>query len=116
MNRLNLNDYLSGLNRQISTSVAKIKGRDEAVSGANGSSEDKETEANTTSSQLGASRYTLLDSGVSYLLSDWGSLQPQRTDSVYASESYRFSRDVNKPSTVVIDLMFENNREFDFKV
>lgn len=116
MNRLNLNDYLSNLNRQISSSVAKIKGRDETIPGEGGASLNDEAEVQANSTQLSASRYRLLDSNVSYLLSDWTSLRPQRADSVYASQSYSFSRDVNKPSTVVIDLMFENNREFDFKV
>lgn len=112
MNKLVLNDYLSSLHRQISVSVDKLKDKNSAPQSAETGTGDGALQ----SYRYGVSEraYSLLDSDVSYQMFSYGGRQG--ADSSYAAQSYSSVAKVDKPSTVLIDFMFENNREFDFKV
>ena len=112
MNKLYLNDYLSNLHRQISVSVEKIKHN----SGQNkllNHNEDKKSYYSEYNS-LQNYAYNLLDTEVSYqLLNNEINLN---TDSLYAASSYKNSSQILKEPTVIMDFMFKNNQNFDFKV
>ena len=107
-----LNSYLSSLQQEISVSVDKIKykkvfedSKDYALRG--------EVASYGYGGQLSERAYSLLKSDVSYHMMSYSG---QQIDASYVSDSYDYVSRVNKPSTVLIDLMFSNNREFDFKV
>ena len=53
---------------------------------------------------------------MSYRLTALNSEQPQTADAGYAAGSYLENSRVSRKPTVLIDFMFANNREFDFKV
>ena len=110
MSKLVLNDYLSSLQRQISVSVDKIKDKDTFAP------KEDNTEAKSYDYRhaLSGRAYSLLDSDVSYQM--FALKDKQGMDSSYAAQSYNFAAHVDRPSTVLLDFMFEGNREFDFKV
>lgn len=113
MNQLRLDDYLSGLERQISASVERLKQKNGATAGLEPESAAAEAgRYNPYSVQNYA--YNLLSSGLSYQLNS--SVSPQGYDAGYAAGSYLEASQVNREPTVLIDFMFEYNREFDFKV
>lgn len=112
MDKLYLNDYLSQLHRQISGSVEKIKRN----SGTFERQDEPKNENWGGTGQQGIENYAykLLDSGVSYQLLGYGT--ENRVNTAYAAASYGNAGQVLREPTVLIDFMFKNNREFDFKV
>ncbi len=111
MTRLQINDALTSLQRQIAVSVDRLKyktdisrdGEDVAAGG----------NAYADAARLHEKAYSLLDSDLSYQLFSYAE---HGVDASYAAKSYVYAAEVNRPSTVLIDFMFANNREFDFKV
>lgn len=118
MNNLYLNDYLSSLTSQISSSVERLKTK-ESSSREAAPLFDSATENGTESAGQNSLRnyaYTLLDSSVAYQLFDQTGGEGSVPDSSYAAGSYQFAGGVLRQPTVLIDFMFTGNREFDFKV
>ncbi len=111
MDKLYLNDYLSQLHRQISGSVEKIKRNSGTFERQN-----EPTDEDWGGGRQGVENYAykLLDSGVSYQLLRYGTENSVNT--AYAAASYGNAGQVLREPTVLIDFMFKNNREFDFKV
>ena len=116
MSRLYVNDYLSTLNQQISGSVDRIKYKSGRLSADNVSSSRESFENTERYQSLNGYAYCLLETGMSYRLTALNSEQPQTADAGYAAGSYLESSRVSRKPTVLIDFMFANNREFDFKV
>ena len=114
MERLYLNDCLSSLHRQISASVERLKSRGGVDSAGLLNSGSGQGEAPGEEFRTHASG--LLDGSVSYELSRYSSSAELRADSLYAAGSYQQAAVVDRKPTVLIDFMFEYNREFDFKV
>lgn len=115
MERLYLNDYLSGLQRQISASVERLKSR-RTGDGETVLQEGAEGQAASPRHELYQYAFGLLDGRISYELSRYSSSAPLNADSGYAVGSYQQAAEVDRPPSVIIDFMFEYNREFDFKV
>ncbi len=111
MNSLSDNNYIDTLHQQISKSVDTIKKR---------SSAKTETIKNvfeqplvSENFRLNGGSYRLLSASTAYqLVGEYDS----RVETGYVTDSYRYAAEVIKEPTVLIDFMFENNREFDFKV
>lgn len=116
MSWLYVNDYLSTLNQQISGSVDRIKYKSGRFSADNVSSSRESFENTERYQSLNGYAYRLLETGMSYRLTALNSEQPQTADAGYAACSYMESSRVSRKPTVLIDFMFANNREFDFKV
>ena len=111
MNKLYLNDYLANLHRQISVSVEKIKQNSNTNRFSNNQSNSFQSFENYG---LQNYAYNLLNSEVSYqLLNNNINLS---SDNAYAAASYKSNGQILKEPTVLIDFMFKNNQEFDFKV
>lgn len=111
MNRLLANNYIDSLHQQISHSVETIKKRSSAQSEA--FSKASEQSASNESSRLNNYSYRLLSSSTAYQLT--GQFD-NHIGTTYAADSYRYASEVIKEPTVLIDFIFKNNREFDFKV
>lgn len=112
MNKLVINDSLSSLQRQIAVSVGRLKAKEAQNYPAE--KEDGEPQpAYYSSARLNEKAYSLLETSVSYRMFSYADTQ---IDAAYAARSYNTAAGVDKPSTVLIDFMFANNREFDFKV
>lgn len=111
MNRLGVNNYISSLQQQIYSSVDKIKNKS-AGSFAD-TAADKDAE-NGTNRRVESYAYRLLPGEVSWSLG--AESQGENGGAAYAAGSYRQAGEVLQERTVLIDLMFKNNREFDFKV
>ncbi len=98
--------YVDSLHRQIYASVEKIKNQP--------SSQRFLTESETPDlrQQVRNYAYRVLNEEISWTLQ-----QTEISGSAnYAAGSYRQAGEILRPPTVLIDLMFKNNREFDFKV
>lgn len=115
MSRIRLNNYLDSLHRQIDRSVANIKDRTAAGS-LQPENFDAEADNRYNYSRVNSYAYNLLETGVSYQLVAYSSLNSAASSSAYAAGSYQNAKDVLKEPTVLIDYMFEYNREFNFKV
>ena len=115
MSQLKLNNYLASLQRQIDRSVANIKNKT-ATNNRIGKDFNQAEEDRYPYSKIDNHTYKLLETKVSYQLSTYSSQNPQPSDSVYASESYKNAENIIKEPTILIDYMFEYNREFNFKV
>lgn len=108
MSRLYINDYVNNLQQQISSSVAKIRQK---------SSYNQPAESLVSSdyrARVEVYAYQLLPGQISWTLQESTTVDVG-TDS-YAAASYRQAGEVLKEPTVLLDFMFKNNREFDFKV
>lgn len=117
MSRLYINDYLSNLNQQISTSVERLKLKSGRFNPSENTSLNNQGETSSYNYQaLNGYPYHLLETSVSYQMSHYNSQQSEFQSSQYAADSYRQTSEVNKEPSVLIDFMFKNNREFDFKV
>lgn len=115
MSQIRLNNYLDSLHRQIDRSVANIKDRT-AAGGLRPENSGAEADSRYNYSRVNSYAYNLLETGVSYQLASYSSLNPEPSDSAYAAGSYQNAGKVMKEPTVLIDYMFEYNREFNFKV
>lgn len=112
MSRLYVNDYINNLQRQISYSVVKIRQKSGT---AQSLTKDSSTEeAYSGQSKVDGYAYSLLAEEISWSLQ--GQMSAPDENSGYASASYQYAGNVLKEPTVLIDFMFKNNREFDFKV
>lgn len=112
MNKLVINNYLSSLQQQVAVSVDRLKSK----TGYNCSAEDDDnwqSQVYYNGIRLNERAYSLLDTSVSYSMFSY---VDYKIDAAYAARSYDIAAGIDKPSTVLIDFMFTNNREFDFKV
>lgn len=112
MNKLVINDSLSSLQRQIAVSVGRLKAK-EAQNYPAEKENGEQPQADYAGARLNEKAYSLLETSVSYRMFSYTDRQ---IDAAYAARSYNTVAGVDKPSTVLIDFMFANNREFDFKV
>lgn len=112
MNKLVVTDYLSSLQQQIAVSVDRLKAKEVRNSPAEKDGGEQPT-VYYGGARLNEKAYSLLETSVSYKMF---SFADNRVDAAYAAHSYNAAAAVDKPSTVLIDFMFANNREFDFKV
>lgn len=110
MSRQQVNNQLSHLQRQIADVVARIKNKRQA--------KDSGFEADVYElnlrplSKVENYAYKLVDAGAEYSL--LGKSEP--TDSKYAANTYKTVDKTDGKPSVVEGLVFENNREFDFRV
>ncbi len=112
MNRLYGNDYISNLQQQIYSSVDKIK---QKSSGSFAASEERADEGSRENGhRVENYAYRLLPGEVSWSLQEGAAAD--HGGSTYAAGSYRQAGEVLREPSVLIDFMFKNNREFDFKV
>lgn len=111
MNRLYVNDYINNLQQQISYSVAKIRQQSSSSQPAADSASDEDYRRQ---SKVDSYAYNLLAEDISWSLQ--GQMSAPNENSGYVSASYQYAGNVLKEPTVLIDFMFKNNREFDFKV
>ena len=113
MNRLYLNNYLDNLHQQISTSVDKIKRNSQKN---NFSVIDEKYDDNNYhySYRIEGQSYQLLSKELNWMMHSQSFNNNQ--DDSYAATSYHQADNVLREPTVLIDFMFKNNREFDFKV
>lgn len=112
MSKLVANDCLSSLQKQIAVSVDRLKAK-EAHNRPAEKEGREQPPAYYGGARLNEKAYSLLESSVSYRMLSYAD---NRIDAAYAARSYNVAAEVDKPSTVLIDFMFANNREFDFKV
>ncbi len=112
MNQVRINNYIENLHRQIDGSVANIR---QKKSGSQ-NQDNSYVFFRLPEEQVSSSPYKLLDTQVSYSLSDYFSQNPIQETESYAASTYQNAADVMKKPTVLIDFMFEYNREFNFKV
>lgn len=112
MSRLYLDDYINNLQQQIYSSVDRIKQRS-SFPAASSEPEEKES-GGFYRSRVEEYAYRLLPGAVSWQLQEGAAAE--QGGSAYAAGSYRQAGEVLREPTVLIDLMFKNNREFDFKV
>lgn len=108
MSRLYINDYVNNLQQQISSSVAKIRRQSSFARS------DQQPETSNGRAQVEGYAYQLLPGQVTWTLQE--EMAAETGTERYAAASYRQAGDVLKEPTVLIDFMFKNNREFDFKV
>ena len=115
MSRMHVNDYISSLHQQISYSVEQIKSRSNSRTTI---TDDKNSEKayDYGYSRLNNYAYNLLSASVSYQLSDYTSWDELKPTASYAASSYSQADNINREPTVLLDFMFKNNREFDFKI
>lgn len=111
MNRLSANDYINTLHQQISHSVDKIKKR----SFPKTETVREGTKKSFVPENGGVNNYSyrLLSGSTAYQLIGQ---YDNRVESAYAADSYRYASEVMIEPKVLIDFIFKNNREFDFKV
>lgn len=105
-----INKYIADLQRQISASAAKIKRQDASSKDKN--AENQAVQDNVLSYNVDVRSYKLMVAESSYALLG-GMMQP---DNGYATSVYSSISCVDKKPTVAEGLVFENNREFDFRI
>ena len=105
-----IHNYLRTLQQQIADVTAKIKQKQQLKS-SSFAPEVYEFKIRTISSVEDQS-YNLVDSEANFALLG----QEMKADSGYVAESYETIGKVDKKTSVVEGLVFENNKEFDFKV
>lgn len=112
MNRIGVNNYINSLQQQIDSSVDKIKQKS-AAPYSSGEEQEKE-DANGFGRRIESYAYRLLPGEISWSL---GAESLKMADgAAHAAGSYQQAAEVMREPTIRIDLMFKNNREFDFKV
>ena len=113
MSRLNLNNYLNNLQDQIYSSVDRIKLKQNSSDRASFIRDTKE-ECGYYFHRVENYAYQLLPENISWSLQTDN--KQSLSENLYATTSYQQAGDVLKEPTILIDFMFKNNREFDFKV
>lgn len=111
MSKAPVNNNLSYLHRQIADIASKIKSRHSSSSFAPTSDEVYELRLKPVS-KVENQAYELISSEVNLVLLE----QNFSADSGYAAESYALTDKSDNHSTVVEGLVFEYNKEYDFKV
>ncbi len=111
MARPYLNTYLSSLQRQIADVATRIKQKQTPKS-LSENFDAAEEKFWSLISQVESQPYQLVKSEDAYSLLGKG----EPVNSGYAAETYDAISKVDKKSTVIEGLVFENNQEFDFKV
>lgn len=111
MSKLYADDYLSKLHQQIYSSVDKIKRNSKSTEFHN--SEKSENEVLPYRSRVEEYAYKLLPEEVSWSLQN---CHPAKLETTYMANSYQSAKDVLQEPSILVDFMFKNNREFDFKV
>ena len=105
-----VNNYLKTLHQQIADVTAKIKQKQQSKNG-DFAPEVYEFKIRTSSAVENQS-YKLVDNEANFALLG----QEFKADSGYVAESYETIGKVDKKPSVVEGLVFDNNKEFDFKV
>ena len=110
MNGFRLTNYINDLNQQIYASVEQIKHRSSKAD------INKNTSHDFLDSQYRVSEapYNLLSGDVNWSLQNISYDTEKNSD--YIVSNYKYASNVIKEPRIIIDLMFKNNREFDFKV
>ena len=111
MSRPYVGDYLSKLHQQIYTSVERIKHNSETSDFAKQDNENKDN--SLFRNRVEKYAYRLLAEDINWSLQT-NNITGQ--ESSYITSSYQSVKDVLQEPTVLLDFMFKNNREFDFKV
>lgn len=111
MSKLYADDYLSKLHQQIYSSVDKIKRNSKSTEFHN--NEKSENEILAHRSRVEEYVYKLLPEEVSWSLQN---SYPAKLETTYMANSYQSAKDVLQEPSILVDFMFKNNREFDFKV
>lgn len=113
MSRFYLNNYLDNLHQQIYSSVDKIKRNSQKN---NFSINDEKAKSNNYhySYRIEGQSYQLLSKELSWMMHNQSIKYNQ--DNAYITTSYHQADSVLQEPKVLIDFMFKNNREFDFKV
>ena len=112
MSRLYINDYINNLQQQIYSSVAKIK--DQSSFEAPSKGKEEADWGRFYEGQVKSYSYRLLPEEISWQLQS--NTEIEASGNAYAAASYRQAGEVLQEPTVLIDFMFKNNQEFDFKV
>ncbi len=112
MSRLYVNDYLNNLQQQIYSSVVKIK--DQSSFEAPSREKENADWNRPYAEQVKGYAYRLLPEEISWQIQSGNKMETG--GSAYATSSYQQAGEVLKEPTVLIDFMFKNNQEFDFKV
>ena len=112
MSRLYINDYINNLQQQIYSSVVKIKDQSSFETTPKGK-EDADW-SRFYEGQVKNYAYQLLPEDISWKLQS--NMDVEAGGNAHAAASYRQAGEVLKEPTVLIDFMFKNNQEFDFKV
>lgn len=113
MTKFYLHNYLDNLHQQIYSSVDKIKRNSQKN---NFSSSDEISGSNNYhySYRVEEQSYQLLSKELNWLMHNQSVKYNQ--DNTYVAISYHHADKVLQEPKVLIDFMFKNNREFDFKV
>ncbi len=112
MSRLYINDYINNLQQQIYSSVAKIK--DQSSFEAPSKGKEEADWERFYEGQVKSYSYRLLPEEISWQLQS--NTNVDKGSNAYAAASYKQTGNILKEPTVLIDFMFKNNQEFDFKV
>ena len=110
MNGFRLTNYINDLNRQIYASVDQIKHRSSKADISRKASYDFQAD----DYKVKEAPYKLLSGDVNWSLQNISYDAKKNSD--YIVSNYKYVNNVIKEPRVIIDLMFKNNREFDFKV
>ena len=111
MSRPYVGDYLNSLHQQIYTSVERIKRNTQILDFTKQDSENNN--ATSSKSRVEKYAYKLLAEDTIWSLQT-NNITSQ--ESSYITSSYQSAKDVMQEPTILMDFMFKNNREFDFKV
>ena len=112
MSRLYINDYINNLQQQIYSSFARIKDQSSFETTSKG--KEEADWSRFYEGQVKGYAYQLLPEEISWQLQS--NTDVDRESNAYAAASYKQTGNMLKEPTVLIDFMFKNNQEFDFKV
>lgn len=114
MSSFYLRNHLQSLHQQISHSVDKIKQHSSQTDFSTDLTQDTEKSFCSNHYRIEGQAYQLLSVEVNWSLQNH--LNIEDNASQYASSSYIQAKNVLQEPTILIDFMFPNNKEFDFKV
>lgn len=112
MSQFYVNDYINNLQQQIYSSVAKIKDQSSFETTSKG--KEEADWSRFYEGQIRSYAYQLLPEEIIWQLQS--NMAVEAGGKTHAAASYRQAEEILKKPTVLIDFMFKNNQEFDFKV
>ncbi len=113
MAQTSVHDYVNSLHRQIAETAARIKRQQYP-----GKTEISTTDTDRLPDRVRFVSYTevqsyeLINSENAYMLLG----KAVATDNGYAAGAYRYAEGIDKKSSVIDGLIFDNNQNFDFRV
>lgn len=110
MSSFYLRNHIQNLHQQINHSVDKIKQHSSYSQSSQSREEDTYLEHYRVEGQF----YQLLSGDVNWSLQN--QKDGMKNNFQYVSQSYTYAKDILKEPSVLIDYMFPNNKDFDFKV